>query len=56
MAETKSFKGLVHRQVAIDDAFAKALMREGIETMLNGDVETGKMILRDYIKPAVTRG
>jgi len=29
------------------------LLREGIETMLSGDVETGKIILRDYIKATV---
>ena len=34
-----------------DDAkFAEALLREGVDAMLSGDVETGKTILRDYIK------
>jgi hypothetical protein len=37
--------------VAADPAFAEALLREGIEVMLKGDVQTGKTILRDYIKP-----
>ena len=50
MAKTKSFKELVQRHVADDPAFAEALLREGIDTMLSGDVETGKTILRDYIK------
>jgi hypothetical protein len=56
MTKTRSFKELVRRQVAIDEAFAKALVRESIETILSGDVETGKIILRDYIKAGVTRG
>ena len=47
MALTKSFKELVQRRVAGDSAFAEALLREGIDTMLAGDVETGKAILRD---------
>lgn len=33
--------------------FRDALLKEGIETMLASDVDTGKAILRDYIKPTV---
>jgi hypothetical protein len=29
------------------------LLKEGIETLLAGDVDTGKSILRDYIKATV---
>jgi DNA-binding phage protein len=29
------------------------LLREAVETMLSGDVETGKAILRDYINATV---
>jgi DNA-binding phage protein len=50
---TKSFKELVQKHVADDPAFAEALLREGVETMLSGDVDTGKAILRDYIKATV---
>jgi DNA-binding phage protein len=50
MARTKSFQDLVHRQVKTDKKFAEALLREGIDAMLAGDMETGKTILRDYIK------
>jgi len=53
MALTKSFKELVQRRVASDAAFAENLLREGIDTMLAGDVDTGKAILRDYIKATV---
>src|ERR1700680_2727430 len=53
MATTKSFKELVQHHVATDPDFAEALLREGVETMLSGDVETGKTILRDYIKATV---
>jgi putative addiction module killer protein len=53
MALTKSFKELVQKRVAADPAFAEALLREGIDTMLTGDVDTGKTILRDYIKATV---
>jgi len=53
MTITKSFKELVQRRVADDSAFADALLREAIEAMLAGDIETGKAILRDYIKATV---
>jgi hypothetical protein len=33
--------------------FRKALLREGIENFLSGDVETGKIILRDFINATV---
>src|SRR3954447_12959675 len=53
MAKTKSFKTLVQSHIKADKKFAEALLREGIDAMLSGDVETGKTILRDYIKATV---
>jgi hypothetical protein len=53
VALTPSFKELVQKRVASDPAFGDALLREGIDTMLAGDVDTGKAILRDYIKATV---
>ena len=53
MALTKSFKELVHGRIVRDPDFAAALLREGIDTMLTGDVDTGKAILRDYIKATI---
>jgi DNA-binding phage protein len=53
MAKTGSFKELVQARVKKDKKFAEALLREGIDAMLSGDVETGKTILRDYIKATV---
>ncbi len=53
MATTKSFRELVQAQVKADKKFAEALLREGVDAMLSGDVEAGKTILRDYIKATV---
>jgi hypothetical protein len=53
MARTKPFKELVQRHVKQDKKFAEALLREGVDAMLSGDVDTGKTILRDYIKATV---
>ncbi|WP_315806504.1 MULTISPECIES: transcriptional regulator [unclassified Bradyrhizobium] len=51
--KTKRFHNLVRRQAKADTRFAAALLREGIDAMLSGDMETGKTILRDYIKATV---
>jgi len=53
MALTRNFKETVQARVLADPAFREALLREGIEAMLAGDVDTGKLILRDYIKATV---
>jgi DNA-binding phage protein len=53
MARTKSFRDLVQGRVRTNKKFAEALLREGIDAMLGGDIETGKTILRDYIKATV---
>src|SRR5882672_6284493 len=53
MARTKSFKDLVQQHVKGEKKFAEALLREGVDAMLSGDVDTGKTILRDYIKATV---
>ncbi len=53
MALTRDFKELVQKRVARDPDFGAALLREGIDTMLTGDIDTGKAILRDYIKATI---
>lgn len=46
MPLTRSFTELVQRCGAADPAFAEALLREGVDTMLAGDIDTGKAILQ----------
>lgn len=53
MARSKSFKELVRHQVKTDRKFADTLLREGVDALLSGELETGKTILRDYIKATV---
>jgi hypothetical protein len=53
IAKTKSFRSLVEYHIKRDKEFAEALLREGVDAMLSGDVEIGKIILRDYIKATV---
>ncbi|MBK6717544.1 MAG: transcriptional regulator [Burkholderiales bacterium] len=53
MALTRDFKATVLARVQADPAFRDALLKEGVETLLSGDVDSGKAILRDYIKATV---
>ena len=53
MALTRDFKETVLARVQADPKFRDALLEEGIETLLSGDVDSGKAILRDYIKATV---
>ena len=49
MALTRDFRVTIKARAERDAAFRKELLREGVECLLAGDVETGKTILRDYI-------
>ena len=53
MALTRDFKETILARVQADPKFRDALLKEGIETLLGGDVDAGKAILRDYIKATV---
>jgi hypothetical protein len=53
MALTRDFKATVRARVQRDPAFRRELLREGIESFLAGDVETGKSVLRDYINATI---
>jgi DNA-binding phage protein len=56
MALTREFRTTLLERAQKDADFRKAMLKEGIDTMLAGDVETGKAILRDYINAAVGFG
>ena len=53
MALTRDFKETIRARVQSDPGFRKAPLREGIENFLSGDVETGKIIPRDFINATV---
>jgi DNA-binding phage protein len=50
---TRDFKETIRARVERDPRFRRALLREGVEAMLAGDVATAKTILRDYINATV---
>lgn len=53
MALTKDFKDTIQARARRDPAFRKALLQEGVECLLSGDVDTGKAVLRDYINATI---
>jgi hypothetical protein len=53
VALTIDFKKTVKDRVERDPAFREELLKEGIECLLTGDIDTGKTILRDYINATI---
>jgi hypothetical protein len=53
MPLTRDFRHTVRARAQRDLAFRKALLREALEVLFSGDVETGKVLLRDYINATV---
>jgi len=47
---TRDYKETIRARVRRDPAFKDALLKEAIECLLSGDLETGKAILKDFIK------
>ena len=53
MTLTRDFKDTIKDRVAYDQSFREELLKEGIECLLTGDVDTGKAVLRDYINATI---
>lgn len=53
MPLTRDFKETIQARVKNDPAFRETLLSEAIDSFIAGDVETGKTVLRDYIKATV---
>ncbi len=53
MALTRDFKETVAMRVQKDARFRRALLAEAVETLLEGDLDTGKSLLRDYINATI---
>ena len=49
MPLTREFKETVQARLRADRKYRKELLRDGVECLLAGDLDTGKAILRDYI-------
>ena len=53
MALTRAFKETVQARIRQDRKYREELLREGVECLLAGDLDTGKAILRVYINATI---
>jgi DNA-binding phage protein len=53
MALTRNFRKTIKERADADMAFRAALLTEAVELLLDGEVDTGKRVLRDYINATV---
>ena len=53
MALTRDFMETVQARAQRDPDFREALLKEGVECLLAGDLDTGKIVLRDYINATI---
>ena len=53
MVLTRDFKETIQARIEHDPTFREELLKEGVECLLSGDVDTGKAVLRDYINATI---
>lgn len=53
MALTRSFKDTVQARAISDASFRQALFQEAVQLLLEGEIATGRSILRDYINATI---
>jgi hypothetical protein len=53
MPLTHDFKETIRARAQADRDFRQALLREAVECLINGDLSTGKAVLRDYVNATV---
>lgn len=56
MVLTRSFKETVRDRAERDPAFRDGLLKEAVDCLLAGDVDTGKLVLRDYVNATIGFG
>ena len=53
MPLTRDFKETVQARAVRDPAFREELLKEGVDCLLAGDIDAGKIVLRDYINATI---
>ena len=53
MTLSRKTEETVQARAARDPRFRRELLREGVQCLLSGDLDTGKAVLRDYINATV---
>ena len=53
MPLTHDFKETIQARAQTDPKFRRAMLREAVELILDGDLDTGKAMLRNYVNATV---
>ena len=53
MALTKDFKDTIKARADRDPEFCRALFKGAVQCFIDGDIETGKAVLKDYINATI---
>ena len=53
MTLTQNFSATIHLRIESDPAFREELLKEGLECLHSGDVDTCKAMLRDYVNTTI---
>jgi hypothetical protein len=53
MVKTRSFHETVRKDMESDEGFRRALLSEAVGCMVAGDLETGKIVLREYVNGTI---
>lgn len=53
MALTREFRETFQARAVRDPAFRRALLAEGVECLLAGDLQAGRLLLRDYVNATI---
>jgi DNA-binding phage protein len=53
MANTRNFSDTVKADLEKSAEFRRALLSEAVACMVSGDVETGKVVLREYVNGTI---
>jgi DNA-binding phage protein len=54
MALTRDFKETIMERAAHDEQYRKGLLAEAVNEILEGNLDVGKAMLRDYINATIT--
>jgi len=53
MKNTRSFRDTVQADIANNSAFRRELLSEAVACMVSGDLDTGKVVLREYVNGTI---
>jgi DNA-binding phage protein len=54
MALTRDFKETIMKRASRDEQYRKGLLAEAVNELLEGNLDVGKAVLRDYINATIT--